>query len=113
MVPLTMHYPKRRLNGPFFIRTFFVLGLISPQSLLGGATARILVGAGDIVSCNLDKAEATAKLVDKISGTVFTAGDNAYANGTAQEFIECYGLSWGRHRQRTRPSPGNHDYDSA
>jgi hypothetical protein len=71
-----------------------------------------LVGAGDIASCRRDQAEATAKLLDKIGGTVFTAGDNAYVKGTMQEFVECYGLSWGRHRQRTRPSPGNHDYDS-
>jgi len=52
-------------------------------------------------------------LLDKIPGTVFTAGDNAYPNGTAQQFSECYGTSWGRHKQRTRPAPGNHDYKTA
>lgn len=76
------------------------------------SSSPILVGAGDIADCVADKAEATAKLLDKIGGTVFTAGDNAYGQGTAQEFMECYGSSWGRHRQRTRPSPGNHDYGS-
>jgi hypothetical protein len=50
--------------------------------------------------------------LDKIAGAVFTAGDHAYASGTAREFIECYRMSWGRHRPRTRPAPGNHDYES-
>lgn len=73
----------------------------------------MLVGAGDIASCDNDKSSATAKLLDKIPGTVFTAGDNAYPKGTAQEFVECYGLSWGRYKQRTRPALGNHDYESS
>jgi 3',5'-cyclic AMP phosphodiesterase CpdA len=41
---------------------------------------------------------------------VFTAGDNAYPSGTADDFKRCYDPSWGRHVNRTRPSPGNHDY---
>ncbi len=70
----------------------------------------MLVGAGDIASCDRRESEATVKLLDGIAGTVFTAGDHAYPNGTAREFVECYGVSWGRHRNRTRPAPGNHDY---
>ena len=39
-----------------------------------------LVGAGDIATCKyLDNARATAKLIEKIPGTVFAAGDLAYA----------------------------------
>ena len=72
----------------------------------------VLVGAGDIASCDIDQAEATAKLLDKIAGTVFTAGDHAYPGGTEQQFSRCYHRSWGRHRERTRPSPGNHDYET-
>jgi len=73
----------------------------------------VLVGAGDIADCGSGGDEATALLLDGISGTVFTAGDNAYDDGTAQEFADCYAPSWGRHRARTRPSPGNHDYNTA
>ena len=69
-----------------------------------------LVGAGDIASCALDSDEATARLVEAIPGTVFTAGDNAYERGTAAEFAQCYDPTWGRFRERTRPAPGNHDY---
>lgn len=72
----------------------------------------VLVGAGDIARCGSDKAEATAKLLDKIEGNVFTVGDNAYANGTASEFSKCYDSTWGRHLKRTRPVAGNHDYGS-
>jgi hypothetical protein len=73
----------------------------------------ILVGAGDIAGCpDFSGAEATAKLLDSIPGTVFTAGDNAYEEGTAQQFHDCYGVTWGRHKSRTRPAPGNHEFHS-
>ncbi len=70
----------------------------------------ILVGAGDIASCKSNGDEATAALLDRLPGVVFTAGDNVYSRGSAAEFAACYGPSWGRHRDRTLPAPGNHDY---
>src|SRR2546428_13676368 len=70
----------------------------------------ILVGAGDIASCASSGDSATARLVADISGTVFTAGDNAYESGTLNQFQSCYQPTWGAFRSRTRPSPGNHDY---
>ena len=73
----------------------------------------VLVGAGDIASCSSSGDEATATLLDAIPGTVFTLGDNAYDNGTATEYTNCYGPSWGRHKARTRPAPGNHEYNTA
>src|SRR5437660_2895914 len=73
----------------------------------------VLVGAGDIASCDdLAGAYATAKLIDKIPGTVFAAGDLAYPNGSDADFQNCYGPTWGRFKDRTRPSPGNHEYHS-
>jgi len=53
---------------------------------------------------------ATAALIDNVPGIVFTTGDNAYPNGTAADFRNCYAPHWGRHRARTRPVPGNHEY---
>jgi len=85
---------------------------VSPTRLLAQSGGAVLVGAGDIADCDRRRGEATAKLLDGIAGTVFTAGDHAYPNGTTREFVECYGVSWGRHRNRTRPAPGNHDYSS-
>jgi acid phosphatase type 7 len=70
------------------------------------------VGAGDIAICG-GNAEATARQLDGIGGTVFTLGDNAYASGTTADFQNCYEPTWGRHKSRTRPTPGNHDYATA
>ncbi len=81
-----------------------------PYPAPASSGAVVLVGAGDIASCSNATDEATAKLLDTIAGTVFTAGDNVYLDGKAAEFTKCYGPSWGRHRSRTRPAPGNHDY---
>src|SRR6202162_6158511 len=59
----------------------------------------VLVGAGDVASCkDLTGAEATAKLLDKIPGTVFVAGDLAYGDGTDAEFDNFYGSTRGRHK---------------
>lgn len=73
----------------------------------------VLIGAGDIAYCGKPETEATARLLDRLEGTVITLGDNAYPHGTPKEFTECYHPTWGRHRERTYPSPGNHDYDTA
>ena len=76
-------------------------------------SAVTFVGAGDIADCNNDGKEQTARLLDNIPGTVYTTGDNAYEDGTAAEFANCYEPSWGRHKARTRPTPGNHDYHTS
>ena len=76
----------------------------------GSGTTVTLVGAGDIADCD---AEPTAALLDNIPGTVFTAGDNAYSDGSAANYAQCYDPSWGRHKTRTRPAPGNHDYHTS
>jgi acid phosphatase type 7 len=70
----------------------------------------VLVGAGDISECESDGDEFTAQLLDAIPGTVFTTGDNAYEEGTIDEFNNCYGPTWGRHKDRMKPVPGNHEY---
>jgi hypothetical protein len=70
----------------------------------------VLVGAGDIADCNNPGDDATAQLLDGVNGTVFTTGDNVYPEATATQLTNCYGPSWGRHKSRTRPSLGNHDY---
>jgi hypothetical protein len=73
----------------------------------------VLVGAGDISSCGNSNDEATAKLLDGISGTVFTTGDNVYTSGTSTQYRDCYNPTWGRHKSRTKPVPGNHDYGTS
>ena len=58
------------------------LGLLIAPGLEASAQGDpVFVGAGDIADCAFDGGQATAALLDTISGTVFTAGDNAYPNG--------------------------------
>ena len=80
---------------------------------------RTFVGAGDIADCTSDNgrqgqhSEDTAKLLDSLQYDVlFTAGDNAYPNGSTANYNDCYHPRWGRHKNRTKPSPGNHEYES-
>ena len=90
-----------------------------PSAASGGATpsagsstaTAVFVGAGDIGRCGSPGPEATALLLDRQPGTVFTLGDNAYPSGREQDYRDCYGPTWGRHRSRTRPVPGNHEYE--
>jgi hypothetical protein len=71
-------------------------------------------GSGDIADCGVSGDEATAALLDGLDGYVFTLGDNVYPNGTATEYANCYGAqtTWGRHKDRTYPSAGNHEYNT-
>src|SRR5438132_368634 len=75
-----------------------------------GTTQAVLVGAGDIARCDKATDEATAGILDTIAGTVFTAGDNVYVDGSSSDFTNCYGPSWGRHKARTYPAAGDKDY---
>jgi hypothetical protein len=72
-------------------------------------TARLTI-AGDIAGCGYSADSATAALVEELPGVVMTAGDNAYPSGTRRQYRECYGPTWGRFRDRTRPTLGNHDW---
>jgi 3',5'-cyclic AMP phosphodiesterase CpdA len=73
---------------------------------------QVFVGAGDIAMCDVNSV-ATAALLDSIGGLVFTLGDNAYFRGSREEYRNCYDNTWGRHKGRTFPVPGNHEYESA
>src|SRR6266446_2635852 len=79
----------------------------------GSDEPAVLVGAGDIADCtDLSGAEATAKLLEQIAGTVMAVGDLAYPDGS-KENLACYDKTWGRVKARTRPAPGNHEFHAA
>src|SRR6266540_1481528 len=86
---------------------------ITPTGQVTADPPALLVGAGDIASCSSTGDDATAKLLDSISGTVFTIGDDAYENGSSSDFTKCYHPNWGRHKARTKPSAGNHEYQTS
>lgn len=90
-----------------------LLILVAPQAVRAHDVTAVLVGAGDIASCSTDEDELTAQLVETIpDAAVFTLGDNVYVDGTADEWANCYDPTWGRFLDRTRPIPGNHDYNT-
>ena len=76
--------------------------------------------AGDIAECKNLKPEFThaaqtaaliaAGLAKDKDGAVLTLGDSTYPIGLPIEFDNCYEPTWGRFKDRTYPSPGNHDY---
>jgi hypothetical protein len=96
----------------------WLIGALLVIALMAGAVWQrslaesdpVLVGAGDIADCESPGAAATAKLVDRIPGAVFTLGDNAYPAGSTEQYADCYAPTWGRFKDRTRPAPGNHEY---
>jgi hypothetical protein len=104
------------------IATVIIVALLAILLAFGCAPERpprppsgnVIVAAGDIADCTREGDEATARLVEGIDGaTVLTLGDNAYPDGSAQDFEECYEPSWGQFKNRTMPSPGNHEYEMA
>ena len=83
---------------------------IAPQVTMLSPPSNVLLAAGDIAGCDTTGDSETAALLDVRDGTVLPLGDLAYPNGTLAEFQNCYDPTWGRHRGRTRPVPGNHEY---
>jgi calcineurin-like phosphoesterase family protein len=86
------------------VALLIVSTLTVPFDPAGADGDPVLVGAGDIASCGSSGDEATAKLLDDIPGAIFTLGDFVYGKS------KCYEKSWGRHRDRIRPTLGNHEY---
>ncbi|WP_420475959.1 metallophosphoesterase family protein [Noviherbaspirillum sp. ST9] len=90
------------------------------QAILRADTGASLYAAGDIASCQSIRPEdsgaaktaaiISAGLASDQDAIVLTLGDNSYPVGRLSEFEECYAPTWGQFKQRTRPSPGNHDY---
>src|SRR5215203_3520799 len=76
-------------------------------------TSTVLVGAGDIASCDSTGDTATSKLLGSIAGTVLAIGDNAYMEGSLSQYNDCYGPTWGQFKARTKPAVGNYDYFGA
>lgn len=115
------HTPRRRLRTlttPIcIVLVVKVLILLYPAFTIAAGDP-VLVGAGDIAVCWVigikwfGGATATAALLDHFEGTVFTVGDHAYPKGRVEDFRDCYEPTWGRHKARIHPTPGNHDYGS-
>jgi 3',5'-cyclic AMP phosphodiesterase CpdA len=83
----------------------------------GGVT---VYAVGDIARCAYPDpkysaaagtaATVAAGLASDPQAVVLTLGDNTYPVGAMKEFTHCYDPTWGRFKDRTWPSPGNHEY---
>jgi hypothetical protein len=84
----------------------------SPTPTAPGAPV-LFVGAGDIGWCDdLTAARQTGAMMRRFGGIAFTLGDNAYFEGSAQQYHDCYDPTWGAFKSYTYPAPGNHEYQS-
>jgi len=100
----------------------WVVLLALATSAVSAEPVHTIYAAGDIARCKhpdprWSGAAATAQLVEWAlradpRALVLTLGDHTYPNGTAREFADCYGPTWGRFRERTWPTPGNHEYNT-
>lgn len=87
---------------------------------LDGSPGITVYAAGDIADCRKNAASdsgaaRTGKLIaTALAGNptamVLALGDLAYPAGTAAQFDDCYGRTWGSFKDRTLPAPGNHEY---
>jgi hypothetical protein len=80
------------------------------------SAAPVIVAAGDIACPNqpCDSHRATARLIRRIGPRVLLPlGDNQYNDGALRDYLASYDPTWGRFKRRTRPTPGNHDYNTA
>src|SRR5918997_2667075 len=117
-------HTKGRMEG--MSKSVLVVGTMASAMLVASMAALLtatpgvgkpqtvtLVGAGDIAGCDFKADRKTARLLSKIGGTIFTLGDNVYPEGTRSQFRNCYYPTWGKYKKRTRPSVGNHEYDTS
>jgi hypothetical protein len=80
--------------------------------------SNVLYAAGDIAECGSElRDEQTGDVIEADpSAIVLTLGDNAYESGTLgtlTEFNDCYTPACGSFKDRTKPSVGNHEYNTS
>jgi Ca2+-binding RTX toxin-like protein len=79
-----------------------------------GGSQPVLVGAGDIATAGENNDSLTGDLIEARPDAIpFTLGDNVYPDGTASQFANIYDPAWGSFKSRTKPLPGNHDYNTS
>ena len=100
-------------------RNAFVLALVVLASGLGAGgrvpaaeESAVLLAAGDVASCDGRGDTVTGRLLQRRAGTVALLGDGAYRSGSPRDYARCYDPTWGAVKARTRPAPGNHDYNT-
>ncbi len=95
-----------------------VVNVLDPQTVVIAAAGDIACDPtsssfnGGVGTSNNCKQLATSDLVLGIDpNAVLILGDNQYEDGTIDQFNGSYDLSWGRFKDITYPSVGNHEYN--
>jgi acid phosphatase type 7 len=101
------------IKGPGEVNVPEVPNLIPTVAAEPGKLDPILMGAGDISVCGQPGDDRTADILGVYPTAVFfTAGDNSNDNNGGQmgQYLNCFGQSWGKYKDRIRPAAGNNDY---
>lgn len=110
-----------RTWGPVRLVRLLMVALLGAGCTLGAADASVppwrpqsdpmILAVGDIVTCGDDAHERTLDIVERYpEAVVATLGDTVYEEGSPEQFEDCYEPSWGRVKDRTRPTVGGHEY---
>ena len=93
----------------------------APTASVPSSIDAVVAAAGDIAcapgdtvgsSCQHD-AVARRIVADTAVQTVLALGDIQYEDGTLTAFQQSYDPTWGELKDKTRPVPGNHEYNSS
>ena len=114
---MTIRSSWRRAAGLLVVATFLMAGAraatwASPQ--VDAAADPVVAAAGDIAP---DEAgghhQKTSDQVLAINpDAVLALGDDQYPDGALEDFQRYYDTTWGRSKDKTRPTPGNHEYET-
>jgi hypothetical protein len=70
-----------------------------------------IAAVGDIASCNVGTDEEVATQVEEmLPDALLNLGDTVYPRGSAAKLRNCYDPAWGRFKDITKPTMGNHDF---
>lgn len=72
-----------------------------------------IAAAGDIANEKGEQQTSDLILADSSIQTVLVLGDAAYPDGSASDFANKYDPTWGRFKAKTKPTPGNHEYNTS
>jgi 3',5'-cyclic AMP phosphodiesterase CpdA len=71
----------------------------------------LVYAAGDLADCP-DALPVVVELARTVRGPILALGDIVHPGGTPGEYAKCFDPVWGDLKDRLRPVPGNHDYET-
>lgn len=105
------------------MRLLLILWMAALLPAAAAPQAVTIYAAGDIANCGTQAPQFSgafqtgtliaAALQQDANAQVLALGDLTYPRGKLAEFTGCYQATWGRFKERTYPTPGNHEYATA